>query len=290
MCTSTSRCVDLSSARGPLRRASAVVYVPPAPMVKSICPAQAVGHATPASVVECVSPALAVSSAPALVMKSSCDGGRLRHSSTHGGCRRRYSGIHLSSASESYVALKPTMQAAPAPILQYIAPTTAVIYAALAPTVLAAPAPVVEYISPAPAENFAAPLPGTHNECVTEINLNKAGIPEVLQQPQLGLSRLRSTEPHTVTGVDMNWNGIPVVKQQHQVVSRSPVQYGAHVRYGAPVHFTACRALVICQESYCVVRFPDVLQEPQFPAPMPTRKARVLHPPPPQQPPRTERE
>merc|ERR1712136_48154 len=53
-----------------------------------------------------------------------------------------FSGIRGPSASVSI--------AAPAPVLEHIAPALAVI---------AAPAPVVEYIAPAPAGTYAAPAP-----------------------------------------------------------------------------------------------------------------------------------
>ena len=47
--------------------------------------------------------------------------------------------------------------------------------------VVAAPAPVVEYIQPAPTFQTA-----TATMTVTGVDMNRVGIPDVLQQPQVG--------------------------------------------------------------------------------------------------------
>ena len=105
--TSFSGEVPFSSARGQLRHASAVVYVPPALVIKYISPAQAVSYSTPASVVECVSPGTSSCDE----VHRSCASGTPRHASTYGVCRRRSSGgVRFSSASEGYVAPKPAVQ------------------------------------------------------------------------------------------------------------------------------------------------------------------------------------
>eukprot|EP00450_Noctiluca_scintillans_P011998 CAMPEP_0194501182 /NCGR_PEP_ID=MMETSP0253-20130528/21718_1 /TAXON_ID=2966 /ORGANISM="Noctiluca scintillans" /LENGTH=44 /DNA_ID= /DNA_START= /DNA_END= /DNA_ORIENTATION= len=41
----------------------------------------------------------------------------------------------------------------------------------------------------------------------------------------------------TVTGVDLNRDGIPDVLQQPQVGYAAPMQYGAPVQYGGPVSY-----------------------------------------------------
>ena len=60
---------------------------------------------------------------------------------------------------------------------------------------------------------------------VTDADMNRNGIPDVLQQPQFGLAPQRFATPvlhgapvnkgmTTVTGVDMNCDGIPNLLQQ----------------------------------------------------------------------------
>ena len=150
----------------------------------------------------------------------------------------------------------PAVYAAQARVVEYISTAPAVSYASPAPAVYAVPAPVVEYISPAPAVSYAAPSPvqcaaPVHHAAptmtVTGIDLNRDGIPDVLQQPKVGYAApmqygapvqhggpvshaaaLQNTM--TVTGVDMNRDGIPDVLQLPHVGYGSPVQYGAPVQ------------------------------------------------------------
>merc|ERR1719384_69351 len=66
-----------------------------------------------------------------------------------------------------------------APAMQTLAPAPAV-YAAPAPAVqMVAPAPAVQYAAPAPAV-YAAPAAATMT--ITGVDLNRDGIPDVLQQ------------------------------------------------------------------------------------------------------------
>ena len=96
--------------------------------------------------------------------------------------------VYTFPASQSY--------AAPAPVVEYISPA-----------VYAAPAPVVEFFTHAPAESYAAPTPIHYVAPVS------------CRAPTM-----------TVTGVDLNRDGIPDVLQQPWV------GFGASVHYGAPVH------------------------------------------------------
>merc|ERR1712012_1107965 len=87
---------------------------------------------------------------------------------------------------------------------------------------------------------------------VTGVDMNRDGIPDVLQQhqvsyappmqlgqqPQVGYaapvqygSPLGYGSTMTVTGVDMNRDGIPDVLQQPQVGYAAPVQYAAPAQY-----------------------------------------------------------
>ena len=102
--------------------------------------------------------------------------------------------------------------------------------ATLAP-VVATPAPVVEYILLAPTFQTA---PATMT--VTGVDRNRVGIPDVLQQLQVGHGApvlygapVNFGSTMTVTGVDVNRDGIPDVLQQPLVGYSVPVPYGAPV-------------------------------------------------------------
>merc|ERR1712136_449011 len=76
---------------------------------------------------------------------------------------------------------------------------------------------------------------------VTGVDMNRDGIPDVLQQRQVGYGvplQYGSPRNHgstmTVTGVDMNRDGTPDVLQQPQVGYGAPLQYGAQ---HAPLFF-----------------------------------------------------
>eukprot|EP00450_Noctiluca_scintillans_P006937 CAMPEP_0194482984 /NCGR_PEP_ID=MMETSP0253-20130528/4720_1 /TAXON_ID=2966 /ORGANISM="Noctiluca scintillans" /LENGTH=66 /DNA_ID=CAMNT_0039322577 /DNA_START=35 /DNA_END=231 /DNA_ORIENTATION=+ len=56
-------------------------------------------------------------------------------------------------------------------------------------------------------------------------------------QPQYGFASQAPTM--TVTGVDLNRDGIPDVLQQPQLGYGAPMQYGAPVQYGGPVNYAA---------------------------------------------------
>merc|ERR1712136_617183 len=109
---------------------------------------------------------------------------------------------------------------------------TGIVAATQAP-IGAEPAPVVEYIRPASTFQTA---PSTVT--VTGVDMNRDGIPDVLQQPQSGYrapvqygAPVNYGSTMTVTGVDMNRDGIPDVLQQPQVGYAAPVQYAAPAQY-----------------------------------------------------------
>uniref|UniRef100_A0A7S1FHF2 Uncharacterized protein n=1 Tax=Noctiluca scintillans TaxID=2966 RepID=A0A7S1FHF2_NOCSC len=93
-----------------------------------------------------------------------------------------------------------------------------------------------------PQYGFASQAP---TMTVTGVDLNRDGIPDVLQQPQLGygapmqyggpVNYAAQAPMMTVTGVDMNRDGIPDVLQQPQI-GFAPQGFGAPVQYGAPVN------------------------------------------------------
>ena len=97
----------------------------------------------------------------------------------------------------------------PAALVEYVCPEPAVSIAEPAPTVYAAHDTLVEYVSPATAMSFAAPTPMQYatpvkhaapeqhdapTMTVNGVDLNRDGITEVLQQPQVGIRRLSNTE------------------------------------------------------------------------------------------------
>merc|ERR1712107_823993 len=119
--------------------------------------------------------------------------------------------------------LAPRATSVPAPAVSYSLPQTGIVTATPAP-VVAAPAPVVEYIQPAPTFQTA---PATMT--VTGVDMNRDGIPDVLQQPQVGYGvPLQYGAPGnfvstmTVTGVDMNRDGIPDVCNNLKLVMVFP--------------------------------------------------------------------
>ena len=108
-----------------------------------------------------------------------------------------------------YISPAPAGYTAPAALVEYVCPAPAVSIAELAPTVCAAHDAVVEYISPATAMSLAAPTPVQYATpvkhaapeqydapmmTVNGVDLNRDGISDVLQQPQVCIRRLSNTE------------------------------------------------------------------------------------------------
>ena len=108
-----------------------------------------------------------------------------------------------------YISPAPAGYTAPAVLVEYVCPAPAVSIAEPAPTVYAAHDTVVEYISPATAMSFEAPTPVQYATpvkhaapeqydalmmTVNGVDLNRDGISDVLQQPQVGIRRLSNTE------------------------------------------------------------------------------------------------
>merc|ERR1719476_1245591 len=85
--------------------------------------------------------------------------------------------IYTEGEAVMAVAPAPAVYMAPAPAVQTVAPAPAVSYAA--------PAPAVQMMAPAPAV-YAAPAPATMT--ITGVDMNRDGIPDVLQQPAAAVS------------------------------------------------------------------------------------------------------
>ena len=70
---------------------------------------------------------------------------------------------------------------------------------------------------------------------VTDVGLNRDGIPDIWQQPLIGFDSsvqyggpvFHGAPTMTVTGVDTNRDGIPEVLQQPQISFAAPVQQAA---------------------------------------------------------------
>ena len=108
-----------------------------------------------------------------------------------------------------YISPAPAGYTAPAALVEYVCPAPAVSIAEPAPAVCAAHDAVVEYISSATAMSLAAPTPVHYATLVKHaapeqydapmmtvngVDLNRDGISDVLQQPQVGIRRLSNTE------------------------------------------------------------------------------------------------